>query len=98
MSPVITIPATTKREKSPLLPCHSQPANRLTPTTFPERKGVSKLNRHDMDSLKRLEIDALRQGAAGGHKVFYIWGRAELDYGVWQVLKQASGIYFLNRE
>ena len=61
-------------------------------------KGVSKLKPHDMGSLKRLEIDALRQGATKGQKVLYIWDRAGLDFGAWQRWKQGSGIYFLSRE
>jgi hypothetical protein len=61
-------------------------------------KGVSKIKPHDMGSLKRLEIETLRQGAARGQKVLYIWDRAGLDYGVWQRWKQGSGIYFLSRE
>ena len=61
-------------------------------------KGTNKSKPHDMGSLKRLEIDTLRQGAKKGQKVLYIWDRAGLDYGAWARWKQGSGLYFLSRE
>ena len=51
-----------------------------------------------MGSLKRLEIDTLRQGTLKGQKTLYIWDRAGLDYQAWNLWKQGSAIYFLSRE
>jgi hypothetical protein len=53
---------------------------------------------HDMRILKRQDIQCLRQGAAKGKKVLYIWDRAGIDFGQWQKWKQSSGIYFVSRE
>lgn len=61
-------------------------------------KGSSSRKPHDMGTLKRLEIDSLRQGALKGQKVLYVWDRAGLDYRAWSRWKQGSGIYFLSRE
>ena len=61
-------------------------------------KGTTSRKPHDMATLKRLDIAALRQGATTGQKVLYIWDRAGLDYGAWARWKQGSGIYFLTRE
>jgi hypothetical protein len=52
---------------------------------------------HDMGTLKAMDIRALRQGAATGQKVLYIWDRAGIDFRAWQRWKQGSGIYFLSR-
>ncbi len=53
---------------------------------------------HDMHVLKRLGIRSLRQGAARGRKVLYVWDRAGIDFRQWYNWKQAGGIYFLSRE
>ncbi len=42
------------------------------------------------------DISALRQGAARGRKVLYIWDRAGIDFREWFKWKE-SGIYFLSR-
>jgi hypothetical protein len=52
---------------------------------------------HDMRALKRQTIDALRQGAAKGRKVLYVWDRAGIDFSQWHKWKQGSGIYMLSR-
>ena len=52
---------------------------------------------HDMRALKRMDIDALRQGAPKGRKVLYIWDRAGIDFVQWHKWKQGSGIYMLSR-
>ncbi len=52
---------------------------------------------HDMRALKRQDIQALRQGAAKGRKVLYIWDRAGIDFRQWYQWKENS-IYFLSRE
>ena len=51
---------------------------------------------HDMRALKRQDILTLRQGAAKGRKVLYIWDRAGIDFRQWFKWKE-SGIYFLSR-
>lgn len=53
---------------------------------------------HDMRILKRQDIQSLRQGAAKGKKVLYIWDRAGIDFAQWHKWKQSSGIYFVSRE
>jgi hypothetical protein len=50
-----------------------------------------------MRALKRQDILTLRQGAANGRKVLYIWDRAGIDFRQWSKWKE-SGIYFLSRE
>jgi len=52
---------------------------------------------HDMGVLKKLDIVTLRQGAAKGQKVLYIWDRAGIDFAQWYRWKNTSGIYFLSR-
>jgi hypothetical protein len=52
---------------------------------------------HDMGRLKRMDIEALRQGARKGRKVLYIWDRAGIDFRQWFRWKQGSAIYFLSR-
>jgi len=52
---------------------------------------------HDMGVLKKLDIDTLRQGAAKGQKVLYIWDRAGIDFAQWYRWKNTNGIYFLSR-
>jgi hypothetical protein len=58
---------------------------------------VGRKKEHDMRALKRQDIVALRQGAAKGRKVLYIWDRAGIDFRQWFKWKE-SGIYFLSRE
>jgi hypothetical protein len=52
---------------------------------------------HDMGVLKKLEVDALRQGAGVGEKVLYIWDRAGINFRQWELWKHQSGIYFISR-
>jgi hypothetical protein len=52
---------------------------------------------HDMHVLKRCDWLRLRQGAAKGRKVFYVWDRAGIDFRFWHKAKE-QGIYFLSRE
>jgi len=52
---------------------------------------------HDMTSLKRASIAAMRQGAPTGTKVLHVYDRAGIDFAQWQTWKQGSGIYFLSR-
>lgn len=58
---------------------------------------VERNKEHDMRALKRQDIQTLRQGAATGRKVLYIWDRAGIDLRQWFQWKQ-RGIYFLSRE
>ena len=58
---------------------------------------VERKKEHDMRALKRLTIEILRQGAAKGRKILYIWDRAGIDFRQWFKWKQSS-IYFLSRE
>lgn len=53
---------------------------------------------HDMHVLKRIEIGLLRQYAAKGQKVLYVWDKAGIDFGFWHRLKQGSGVYFISQE
>lgn len=46
----------------------------------------------------RLSITSLRQCAANGRKVFYMWDRAGIDFQQWHRWKQGGGVYFLSRE
>ena len=56
---------------------------------------VERKKEHEMRTLKRLSIDALRQGAPTGRKVLYAYDPACIDLNQWQRWKQGSGIYFL---
>ncbi len=67
-------------------------ATHLTVSDQVERK-----KEHDMRALKRQDIHALRQGAAKGRKVLYIWDRAGNDFLQWFKWKE-NGIYFASRE
>jgi hypothetical protein len=58
---------------------------------------IERNKEHDMRALKRQDIQTLRQGAATGRKVLYIWDRAGIDFRQWYEWKQ-QGIYFLSRE
>lgn len=53
---------------------------------------------HDTRALKRLDIEALRQGAPKGRKVIYVWDRAGIDFFQWFKWKHLGGIYFISRE
>ncbi len=58
---------------------------------------IKRKKEHDMRALKRQDLSALRQGAAKGRKVLYIWDRAGIDFQQWFKWKE-NGIYFLSRE
>jgi hypothetical protein len=58
---------------------------------------VERKKKHDMRALKRQDKLTLRQGAAKGRKVLYIWDRASIDFRQWFKWKESS-IYFLSRE
>lgn len=53
---------------------------------------------HDMHALKRLSKQTLRQSAAVGRKVIYVWDKASIDFRFWYELKSTSGIYFISLE
>ena len=53
---------------------------------------------HDMHALKRLTKEALRQGAAVGRQVLYVWDKAVIDFRLWHTLKTTAGIYFISLE
>lgn len=59
---------------------------------------VGRKKEHELRALKRQTIDTLRQGAAKGRKVLYVWDRAAIDFRQWHEWKHGSGIYFLSRE
>jgi Transposase DDE domain len=67
------------------------------PTTDTVSDQVERKKEHDMRALKRQDIDSLRQAAAKGRKVLYIWDRAAIDFQQWFKWKERS-IYFLSRE
>jgi len=69
----------------------------LTHLTACDLQGGRKKAEHDMHALKRLSIAQLRQGAAKGRQVLYIWDRAGIDLRQWHRWKQAGGLYFLSR-
>ena len=50
-----------------------------------------------MRGLKRQGIEGLRQGAAKGRKVLWVWDRAGIDFAQWYKWKCSSGIYFVSR-
>jgi len=50
-----------------------------------------------MHALKRMNTQQLRQGAAKGKQVLYVWDCAGIDIRQWYRWKQASGVYFLSR-
>ena len=52
---------------------------------------------HDMGVIKRMDIDALRQGAHKGQKVLYIWDRAIIDFQQWSKWKNNNAIYIISR-
>jgi hypothetical protein len=75
------------------LDLRSHAMNHLTVADQIERK-----KEHEMRALKRQTAETLRQGAAKGRKVLYIWDRAGGDFRQWFQWKNQSGIYFLSRE
>jgi hypothetical protein len=58
---------------------------------------VERKKDRDMRALKRQDILSLRQGAAKGRKVLYVWDRAGIGFRQWFKWRE-SGIYFLSRE
>jgi len=50
------------------------------------------------ETLKRLDIETLRQSAPKGRKVIYVWDRAGIDFLQWFKWKHVGGIYFVSRE
>lgn len=59
---------------------------------------IERKKEHEMRALKRQTAETLRQGAAKGRKVLYVWDRAGIDFRKWLEWKHGSGIYFLSRE
>jgi hypothetical protein len=53
---------------------------------------------HDMHALKRLTKALLRQGAAVGRQVLYVWDKAAIDFRFGHHLKTTAGIYFISLE
>jgi Transposase DDE domain len=53
---------------------------------------------HDITILKRSTIRVLRNGAPNGRRILYVWDKACIDYHLWSMLKNNSGIYFLTQE
>lgn len=58
--------------------------------------GGTRKKEHDMHALKRLDIDTLRQNAAVGRKVLYVYDRACIDFPQWSKWKE-SGLYFITK-
>lgn len=54
------------------------------------------IKEHDRHALKRLEPEALRQGAPTGCKVLYVWDKAGIDFPAWHRWKQRHGLYFVS--
>jgi len=52
---------------------------------------------NDIGVLKRMGIDALKQGSQQGQKLLYVWDRACIDFIQWMKWKHNNGIYFLTR-
>lgn len=52
---------------------------------------------HDIGVLKRIDVQALRQGALKGQKVLYIWDRAIIDFHQWSIWKNNNAIYIISR-
>ena len=61
-------------------------------------KTSSRKKEHDMHLLKRMSIKQLRQNAAKGRRVLYVWDCAGIDFLQWYKWKQGSGIYFVSLE
>jgi hypothetical protein len=58
----------------------------------------ARLKEHDLRGLKRMELDALRMGAAKGRRVIIVWDRAGIDFRQWHHWKNTGGLYFISRE
>jgi hypothetical protein len=58
---------------------------------------IERKKEHEMRALKRQTATQLRQGAAKGQKVLYIWDRAVIDFRQWADWKNQAGIYILSR-
>jgi hypothetical protein len=69
----------------------------LTHLTSADHEGGRKKSEHDMHALKRMSSAQLRQGAAKGKQVLYVWDCAGIDIPQWHRWKQSAGIYFLSR-
>jgi len=69
----------------------------LTHLTAADLQGGRKKSEHDMHALKRMSSGQLRQGAAKGRQVLYVWDCAGTDMRQWYKWKQAAGVYFLSR-
>ena len=52
---------------------------------------------HDLGTIKKMDIESLRQGARRGQKVLYVWDRAIIDFSSWMRWKHNNGIYFVTR-
>ena len=59
---------------------------------------IERKKEHEMRALKRQTAENLRQGAAKGRKVLYVWDRAGIDFRQWFDWKHSAGIHFLSRE
>jgi hypothetical protein len=68
----------------------------LTHMAAADHEGGLKKAEHDMHVLKRMSTKSLRQGAAKGRKVLYVWDCAGIDIRQWFNWKQAAGVYFLS--
>ena len=69
----------------------------LTHLTAADLQGGRKKAEHDMHALKRMSAEQLRQGAAKGRQVLYVWDCAGIDIRQWYRWKQSAGVYFLSR-
>lgn len=68
----------------------------LTHLTGADHGAGRKKGEHDMHALKRMATEQLRQGAAKGRQVLYVWDKAGIDIPQWYRWKQSAGIYFLS--
>ena len=59
---------------------------------------AGKKKAHDITIIRRASAETLRNGAAKGKKVLYVWDKACIDYHLWHKLKHSSGISFITRE
>ncbi|CAN5846104.1 hypothetical protein BH11VER1_BH11VER1_14180 [soil metagenome] len=57
---------------------------------------VSRRKEHEIRTLKRLTLDAFRQGALMRRKTLYLYDSACIDYDFWHKLKRGS-VYFITR-
>jgi hypothetical protein len=68
----------------------------LTHLTGADHEAGRKKSEHDMHALKRMSTEQLRQSAATGRQVLYVWDKAGIDIPQWYRWKQSAGIYFLS--